>query len=175
MRSIVAEYRDARALVLAANTLRGRGYTRLEAYTPHPVRDLDPALAAPRSRLPWIVAVCGLGGAAAAYALQWWLDAWLYPVDAGNRPPHMPLAFVPITFEMGVLAAGIAAFVAVLALGGLVRLWHPIFETRGIESVTRAGYWLALDGRDPIFDLGRAQRDVRETLPVRLETVEGHV
>ena len=173
MRSIAAEYRDARTLVLAAHTLRGRGYTRLEAYAPHPVRELDGALTAPRSRLAWAVALAGVAGAAAAYALQWYLDAHLFPVDAGNRPPHMPLAFVPIAFEMGVLAAGLAAFAGVLALGRLVRLWHPICETPGFASVTRAGYWLALDGRDPIFDLGRAQRDVRATLPVRLETLEG--
>jgi Alternative complex III, ActD subunit len=173
MTSILAEYGGTAALLRAVHVLRGRGYTRLEIYTPHPVRDADLALGARRSRLPWLVALAGVSGAIGAYALQWLLDAYLYPVDAGGRPPHSPLAFVPITFEMGVLAAGVTAFLGVLALGRLVRLWHPVFEAPGFASATRAGYWLLVDGRDPIFDAGRAQRDVRTTGPARITTVEG--
>jgi hypothetical protein len=173
VKSILAEYGDERALTLAARALRAKGYTKLEAYTPHPVHRLDDALAAQPSRLPWFVAVIGVGGAIAAYALQWLLNGYLYPVDAGGRPAHMPLAFVPITFEMGVLAAGLAAFACVLAFGGLVKLWHPVFEVEGFASATRAGYWLAIDGRDPIFDLGRALSDVRTTDPLQVTPVEG--
>ena len=173
MKRIVAEYDSPRALRLAATTLRGRGYTRLEAYTPHPVPDLDAALEARPSRLPWAIAAFAIAGALGAYGLQWLLDAYLYPVDAGNRPAHMPLAFVPITFEMGVLAAGFAAFFGVLICGRMLQLWHPACEAPGFESATRAGYWLELDGRDPIFDFGRAQRDVRLTGPVQVAIVEG--
>jgi hypothetical protein len=51
------------------------------------------------------VFAAGLGAVAGAYGLQWLLNAYLYPLDAGGRPAHFPLAFVPITFEMGVLFA----------------------------------------------------------------------
>jgi hypothetical protein len=169
----MAEYADEDALLHAIAVLRERGWTRLEAYTPHVIRHLDRALGAPKSRLSWIVAVAGVLGAAGGYFLQWWLNAYLYPVDAGNRPAHMPLAYVPITFEMGVLCAGITAFVCVFVMGRLVKLWHPVFETPGFDSATRGGYWLAIDGRDPRFDLGRAQRDLGATDPVRMSAIEG--
>lgn len=173
MKSILAEYPDEDALLAAIHAVRARGWTRLEAYTPHSIRHLDEALGAPKSRLSWIVALAGVLGAIGGYALQWWLDADLYPVDAGNRPTHMPLAFVPITFEMGVLCAGVTAFVCVFVMGRLVKLWHPVFEVPGFASATRAGYWLAIDGRDPRFDLGRAQTDLRATSPTQVSVIEG--
>lgn len=173
MKTVLAEYADEDALMAAIHAVRARGWTRLEAYTPHLIRHLDEALGARRSKLAWVVAIAGVLGAAGGYLLQWWLNADLYPVDAGNRPPHMPLAYVPITFEMGVLCAGITAFVCVFVMGRLVKLWHPVFETPGFESATRAGYWLAIDGRDPKFDLGRAQRDLRDTQPLQVSAIEG--
>ena len=75
-RGLIAEYGEASALVRAVHTLRGRGYARLEAYTPFAVADLDRALGAPASRLPVIVAGAGVVGAIGAYGLQWFVDGF---------------------------------------------------------------------------------------------------
>jgi hypothetical protein len=56
----------------------------------------------------------------------------------------MPLAFVPITFEMGVLGASFAAFFGVLWAGRLVRPWHPVFEAEGFDSASVDKFWLAV-------------------------------
>ena len=90
-------------------------------------------------------AAVALFGASAAYALEWYTTAHLYPLDVGGRPPHMPLAYVPITFEMGVLAASATAFVAVLVLGKLVKLWDPVFEVPDFGTASVDHFWLRVD------------------------------
>jgi hypothetical protein len=171
--SWIAEYPDQGALLRAIGQLRDLGYRRLHVYSPHAVEDLDAALGVPKPRFAWVIALAGVAGASAGYGAQWLLQAQLYPVDTGGRPPHMPLAYVPITFEMGVLGAGLCAFFGVLALARLLKLWDPVFEVAGFESATRASYWLCVDARDPHFDDARTLEDLRATAPVRVERLEG--
>jgi hypothetical protein len=170
--SWIAEYPDRAHLMHAVRLLRDAGYTRLHVYSPHAVEELDAAIGAPRPRFAWVIALAGIAGAGAGYGAQWLLDAELYPVDVGGRAPHMPLAYVPITFEMGVLAAGLCAFFGVLVLARMLRLWDPVFEVAGFESATRAGYWLSIDAGDPRFDDERALEDLRATHPSRIERLE---
>jgi hypothetical protein len=150
---MLAEYADEDALAAAIRRLHGEGYRRLEAYLPFPSHvveeALEEALEHPRSRLPFAVFALGVCGASGAYFLQWLLVGYLYPLDVGGRPPHFPLAFVIITFEMGVLAASLAAFFGTLALGRLVRLTDEVQGTPGFESVTRDRFWLEVSLGDP--------------------------
>src|SRR5205823_1113974 len=81
---------------------------------------------------------------------------------------HMPLAFVPISFEMGVLAAGLCTFAAVLVLARLVRLWHPVFEADGFTSATDEGYWLEVRADDPRFDRTETAAQLRGTGALRV-------
>ena len=149
---IAAEFSDELALIDAIGTARERGLTRLEVYGPVQSDAVDAALGERRSRLSIAAGLGGLVGAAGAYALQWYLVAYLYPIDLGGRPPHMPLAFLIITIEMGFLFGALAVFVAFLAASRLVRLWDPVLEVPGIESATRDRFWLAIDGADPALD-----------------------
>jgi hypothetical protein len=170
MSNLLAEYGDPEALLAAVNALRARGYRQLEAYTPFPVPGLDAALGHAPSRLPWAVFAAWITGAAGAYGLQWLLNAYLYPLDVGSRPPHFPLSYVPITFEMGILLAGFTALFGVLWLGRLYRLWQPIFETPGFTSATRDGFWLEITSADPRFDAERTRRELDESGARRIET-----
>ena len=54
----------------------------------------------------------------------------------------MPLAFVPITFEMGVLFAGLTALIGVFFWGRLLKLWDPVFEVPGFDSASKDKFWL---------------------------------
>ena len=146
---LIAELEDEAAVIAAIQRLRAEGHQRLEVYMPFPSHEVEEALGARRSRLPLAIFVCGICGAAAAYALQWLLVAYLYPLDAGGRPPHFPLAFVIITFEMGVLAASLCAFFGTLILGRLVRLTDDVQGTPGFSSVTRDRFWLDVSTHDP--------------------------
>jgi hypothetical protein len=167
-RGLAAEYLTLAAIVAAIRSVRARGVTELEAYTPVPSDAIDAALGAPRSPLSIAAGIGGLVGAVGGYALQWLLVAYLYPLDVGSRPPHMPLAFTIITVEMGFLFGALFAVVAFAFACRLGRLWDPIFEVPGFESATRAGYWLAVGTTDPAIEAALA-----ETRPAQLHRFGG--
>jgi hypothetical protein len=173
IRGVAAEYGSEAALIAAIGELRARGLRRVEAYSPVPSDAIDHATGARRSRLAIAAGAGAIGGVIAAYLLQWWLDAYLYPVDAGGRPPHMPLPFAIITIEMGFLVSAITVVVAFVVRARLVTLWHPVFELPGIESATRAGYWVAIDARDPAWDGEELVALLRATAPVRIHGFGG--
>lgn len=153
MAELLFEFDDAEQLSRALRALSGsaggaaprHGHAVLEAYTPYSTEEVREALARGRSPLGYFVFAGGVLGASLAYFLQWYLVAYQYPLDVGGRPPHMPLAFVPITFEMGVLAAAFTAFFGVLAAGRLVAPWHRVFEAEGFESASADKFWLGVD------------------------------
>jgi hypothetical protein len=162
MTRLYAEFSEPEALARAIERVRAAGPVRLEAYTPYASPVIERALGARRSRLGAAVLAAGLGGAAGAYGLQWLLNAHLYPLDVGGRPPHFPLAFVPITFEMGVLFASLTAFAGVLLGGRLLRLWDPSRDVEGIESATRTSFWLELETDAAGAELERLVELLRE-------------
>lgn len=139
---------DESRLVFALSQLRGRGYERLEAYTPYPMPQVPDALALPRSRLPLLAFWVGMSAAAATYAVQWLLNDWLYPINVGARPPHFPLSYVPICFEVGILFAALTAFLGVLIRGKLGRLYTRVFDLPDYARVTRDGMLIELTVSD---------------------------
>lgn len=169
---VFAEYEDPAALAHAISEVRAWGSVRVEAYSPYFVPEVERALGARPSRVPLVVLIAGLAGAAGAYALQWLLNAYLYPLNVGGRPPHFPLAFVPITFEMGVLLAATGAVVAVLVGARLLRLWHPSSEVIGIESATGWRFWLEAVPVDRTADVEALVATVQRTQPLALRRLE---
>jgi hypothetical protein len=165
---LLAEFTRPEQLVAALRTMRERGYRHLDAYTPYPVSDAELAVVPGRTRLPVIVFLVGMAAAAGAYALQWYLNAYLYPLDVGGRPPHMPLAYLIITFEMGVLFAGFTAFLGVLALAGATRLWDPVCEVEGFERASIDRFFLELTSSDPRFDERHATIELEELGALRV-------
>jgi hypothetical protein len=166
--ALFAEYGAPAALAAAIENLRERGYRELDAYSPYGDPGVERALGRPRSRLPLATFAAGASGAGLAYFVQWLVAAYLYPLNVGGRPMHMPLTFVVITFEMGVLAAGFAVFVGVILKARLLRLYDPIFEVHGIERASVDRHWLRLDESDPMFDREQASADLRATAPLRV-------
>lgn len=150
-RGLLAEFETPEALLAAARRLREDGFSRLAAYTPFPVEGIDEALAIPRSRVPIAVLLSGLAGGVVAFLVQAWANGIDYPLDVGGRPLFSWPAFVPITFEMTVLAAGFGATIGILVASGLPRLWHPLFEVEGFERATIDRFFLGVDGADPHY------------------------
>jgi hypothetical protein len=151
----MAEFDSGAALVAGIRALRAHGVSRLDAFTPYEVAGLDEALDVRRSRLTWIALAAGLAGGGGAYFLQWWINVVDYPLNIGGRPYHAAPAFIPITFEMAVLCASAAALISALVLGGLPRLWHPVFEVEGFERATLDRFWLAVGTGDATLDRAR--------------------
>lgn len=169
MRSgLLAEFSEPEGLVAAIRAMHDEGYDRLDAYSPFPLPDAEEALHVPRTRLPYVIFAIGIAAAGGAYFLQWFLVAYLYPLNAGGRPPHMPLAYIPITFEMGVLFAAFAAFFGFLARARLVRLWEPVFEVEGFERASIDRFWLEVSADDPLFDREKTARELEDQNPLRV-------
>src|SRR4051794_29862746 len=110
---LLAEFETPEELVAAVKRLRLLGHEDLETYAPHAIEELE-ALE-PRPRLPWIAGVAGFLAAGATYFLQYYLACVDYPLDVGGRPNHAPLAYVPISFELGVLAAALVTVFGMIA------------------------------------------------------------
>ena len=149
---VLGEFTTPEAMIAAIVGLRGRGYRRLDAFSPYPVRGAEEAAGMARSPLNWIVFPFALVGAGLAYLLQWYCNAHDYPLNVGGRPPHSAPAFIPITFEMGVLTAALAGMIVYLALSGLPELWCPVFEVEGFERASIDRFWVGVDAADPRFD-----------------------
>jgi hypothetical protein len=85
-------------------------------------------------------------GAVTGYALQWWTVGVDWPLNVGNRPPHSPPAFIPVTFELGVLMSALAIFFGLLfAYFRFPRVHHPVFEVEAFRSATIDGLWLSAE------------------------------
>jgi hypothetical protein len=172
-RGLAAEYASVPAILEAIHVLRARGYTALEAFSPTPVEAIDQALGKHRSPLAVAAGIGAALGAGGAYWLQWFLVAYLYPVDVGSRPPHMPLAYLIITIEMGFLLGALTVSAAFLIVSRLLKLWDPLFEVPGFESVTRDHFWLAVGGSDPKWNGHEVLDVIQGTGPLQVHGFGG--
>jgi hypothetical protein len=136
MKTVVASFASKAGLVEALPRLRGLGV--VETYTPQALDDDQ------RSILPLIVLVAGLAGAACGFGMQVYANVIGYPVDIGGRPAFSWPAFVPIAFEIGVLAAVLAGFIAFLAVNRLPRLYDPVDEATLMHGATRDRWCVAI-------------------------------
>lgn len=143
-RWVFGEFGSPERLLEVARALRERGFVRLDAHTPFPVEGLAEVLELKSSRLPVLGLLAGLGGAAGAYLVQWFTQAVDWPLNVGGRPLHSAPAFIPITFETGVLSAAGAVFLGLFVVCGLPRVTHPVFELEAFRSASVDGFWISV-------------------------------
>ena len=169
---ILAEFATPTDLYHAGERVRDAGFTRWDAHTPFPVHGLETAMGLRRSPLPWIVLATGLFGAALGFGLQWWVHAVAYPLVISGKPFFAWPAFIPITFELGILFASLGAVLGMLGLNQLPMLHHPLFRSRVFERVSDDAFFISIESWDPRFDPS-ATRNLLESLGARsVELVE---
>ena len=149
---VLAEFTTPAELYRACERVRDAGFTRWDAHTPFPVHGLERAMGLPRSPLPWIVLVMGLIGAALGFGLQWWVHASAYPLVISGKPFFSWPAFIPITFELGILFAALGAVFGMFGLNRLPMLHHPLFKSRIFERVADDAFFISIESWDPQFD-----------------------
>lgn len=153
---VLAEYSGPEALLAAAVEVRKAGFTRWDAHSPFPIHGMERAMGIRPTILPWLVLAAGLGGAAAALALQWWTNAFDYPHLVSGKPFWSLPANIPITFELIVLASALAAFGGALVLNLLPQFHHMVFASRRFARATNDGFFLSIQADDPRFDASAA-------------------
>lgn len=165
---IVARFATPKALLAALRGVRDADYRQIEVNTPFSVDGVEeflPGRPAPIARVMLAAALAGAGG---GYFLQWFA-ARDYPLNVGGRPLHSWPAFVPVTFELTVLAAAVAGVFALLWLIQLPRLDHPIFHASGIERATQDRFFLCVRADDPRFETTAVRRLLER---LEAETIE---
>jgi hypothetical protein len=149
---LMAEFTTPQQLLDAANRSYGAGYRRLDAFAPFPIEGLAEAVGFHRTWLPLVVLLAGIMGGCSGFFLQYYAAAINFPLNIGGRPLDSWPAFVPITFELTILFASIAATLGMLAMNGFPLPYHPVFNVPRFALASRDRFFLCVEARDPIFD-----------------------
>jgi hypothetical protein len=149
---LMAEFSSATALVSAARRTREAGYTKIDAYAPYPIVELNDALKLPRNRVPLGVLLGGLAGLAAGYGLEYWASVIEYPLNIGGRPLHSMPSFIVPAYETTILFASLAAVIGMIVLNGLPMPYHPVFNVPRFAAASSDGFFLTIETSDPKFD-----------------------
>ena len=143
--------RDAELLV-AARAAREAGLRIVDAHTPYAVHGLADAMGLPPSRLSWVCFAAGATGA----ILKLWFELWTavvdWPLNVGGKPHNSLPAFVPITFEVMVLFAGLATVAAFFIVA---RLWPGREAHVPIAGVTDDRFALIVERTSAAHDTRR--------------------
>lgn len=139
-------------LMHAIAELRKAGYSRLEAFTPFPIHGIDDALGDKRSPLGYIVFCGGATGFTFGTLLQWWTGAVDYPITIGGKPFFAFPPSIPVMFESTVLFSAFTAVFGMIALNGLPRLYHSIFNYSKHKRVTDDAFVLVVKSFDSKYD-----------------------
>jgi hypothetical protein len=116
---LVASFADPDSLLAAVTAIRARGIKVYDVYAPFPVHGLDQAMGLRPSRLGFVPLAAGTLGLLAALAFQFYANVFDWSMNVGGKPDNSTLAFLPITFEITILAAGLATALAFFLRAGL--------------------------------------------------------
>jgi hypothetical protein len=153
---MMAEFATPQELLEATRRTVEAGYTKVEAYSPLPVEGLSEILGF-RTRLPLLVLIAGIIGAISGFALQYWIAAVDYPLNIGGRPLNSWPSFIPVTFELTVLFAGVTAVVGMIALNRLPEPYHPVFNVPRFDLASDDRFFLTIEAADPHFEPERVR------------------
>ena len=152
-RFVLAQFATSDGLLDGTRKVRERGHTSLDTHTPYPLHGLEEALGLGRPKIPTLVLLGAIAGACIAYGMIYYMNAFDWPINVANRPPHSPPTMVPITFELAVLLAGSSSFFGFFALAGLPKPYHPVFEAESFGRASVDGFFLSVEvgsGEDPV-------------------------
>lgn len=154
---LIAEFDNPEDLLAAAHRAHAEGYCRMDAFTPLPIEGLAEAVGFESTRLPLVVFIGGLCGCIGGFLLQYYPSVIDYPLNIGGKPLNSWPAFVPVTFELTILAAALSTVFGMLALNGLPTPYHPVFNAPRFELASRNRFFLCIKARDPKFDLEKTR------------------
>jgi len=169
---LAAEFPSAKDLLRAANRAREAGYSKMDTFSPIPIHGMEDAVGQRFTRLPWLVFVAGLTGAAFGFGLQYWTSVIDYPLNIGGKPLNSWPAFIPITFECTILFAGLTSALSMVLLNGLPRPHHPMFNVPGFERATQDRFFICIEAADPKFDRASTRSFLEGLNPDEVTEVE---
>ena len=167
----LAEFADSDTLVAATLKARAAGYSRMDTHTPYPVGESADAIGFPKSEMGVVMFIGGLTGACGGFLMQYWDNAYGYSLNIGGRPYLSWPSFIPITFEMMILTASLSGLFGLMALCGLPRLHHPLFNSKTFHRATRDRFFLSIEADDPKYDSEATKVFLATLAPLSIEEV----
>jgi hypothetical protein len=168
---LMAEFDNVNDAIIAARRTYAAGYRKLDAYSPFPVEELSEAIGFHKNGVALVCLIGGLLGCTAAYTLQWWINTVSYPVNIGGRPLHSWPSFIIVTFEMTILFSGLSAVYGMLALNGLPRPYHPVFNVPRFELASKDRFFLMVFSSDKNYDVVRTRQFLEGLNPISVAEV----
>ncbi|HWD18664.1 MAG TPA: DUF3341 domain-containing protein [Verrucomicrobiae bacterium] len=166
-----AEFSGKEEIVAAARRAHAAGYKNVEAYTPFPIEELPEALGLGRTLVPLITLLGGMAGGLGGFFMEWYAMDFDYPLNVGGRPYMSWPSFIPVTFELTILGAALAAVISMIALNRLPRLHHPIFGGPNFERASQDRFFLCIEAADPKFNLDGTKAFLTELHPLHVGEV----
>jgi len=148
---VMAEFDSAQAVVDAAKQAVAAGYTKLEAYTPFPIEELNDIIHKKRTILPKLVLAMAFAGMGTGFALQYWASTIAYPYNIGGRPLATWPAFVIPSYELTILFSALTAAIGMIALNGLPQPYHPVFNVERFTLASTDKFFLVIEAEDAHF------------------------
>ncbi|HZY10030.1 MAG TPA: DUF3341 domain-containing protein [Bacteroidota bacterium] len=149
-RLLISAFEYEKDILGATKTARESGYKIVDVFTPYAVHGLDKAQGLKPSKLPWLTFALGISGAIAKLWYQIWISATSWPVNVGGKPFKSVPAFVPVTFEIMVLFAGVGTVLAFILISKLRPGKKP---TVLFDRATDNRFYLVLEETDAVFDV----------------------
>jgi hypothetical protein len=157
LHGLMAEFDSAQALLDATRKTTDSGYTRTDAFSPFPIHGLSDALRIKERKVAPIILFGAMTGTVVGYGLEYWTQVIAYRINIAGRPYHSWVSFIPPAFETTILFAAFSAVFGMLALNGLPRPYHPVFNAPRFALASQDRFFLLIEARDPKFDLGRTR------------------
>lgn len=169
---ILAEFATPAAVVHAAETVRDAGYACWDVHSPFPIHDMESSMGMARTKLPLAIGLVGLSGAGMGFLLQSWVSTQGYATMVQGKPFLAWQAFVPVTFELGILSAAFTALLGMLMLNGLPRWHHPLLKKERFLSVSDDRFFISVEASDPMFDPDKTRALLEKAGAKSIELVE---
>ena len=121
---------DQDKLMNAVERVREGGFKLVDCYTPYPVHGLDKVMGLKHSWMGWAAFILAMAGVGSGLGMQIWMNAVDWPYIIGGKPFNSWPAFIPITFELGILFCGVGSVITLFAYRGYfpgksAKLAHP--------------------------------------------------
>ena len=162
---LMAEFEMPGQVLEAGKRTHDAGYRKIDAYTPFPVHGMEEAVGFHRTKLPWVILAGALVGMFGGFFMQYIANVIHFPINIGGRPYDSWVAFIPITFECTILLGGLTAAFAMIALNGLPKPYHPVFNVPRFERASQDRFFLCIEAADPQFDIEKTRQFLESLNP----------
>lgn len=169
---LLAEFETPEQILEAAHRTHDAGYKSIDAFSPIPVHGLAEAVGFEWTSLPIVVFIGGLCGGLTGFGICWYANAISYAWNIGGKPPNSWPAWIPITFELTILGAALAAAFGMLAMNGLPSPYHPVFNVSRFALASTDRFFLCIKARDKKFDLAQTKAFLESLNPHGVFEVE---